>query len=368
MFRPQAPAPRHATRGCALCPMFPPFSRVFVGLGPQTPRVIRRAKPRDMATLALSFHRAPVPTLAVDRDEVQVSKKSAENPDLDAMTDPARPPAVVHVDLDGISEIAEAWGWSVPEGPDTIFQTGLEAALDLFERNSVRATLFTVARSLDDPAKRALIERAVEAGHEIGSHTVTHPNLRKVDRETKLRELADSRRLLEQELGVEVSGFRAPGYRLDREGLEVLGEAGYAWDSSGFPTKSFAEHFGVDVDSLTHPSFPLADFGVGELPLPDHRPFPVPFNPSYSILMGMTYLRWGLRRAARRGRPTVLLFHLIDFARPLPKEMVPGLRGRIFTLSTHSQARKLRCCQVVIDELQARFDLMSTADMLERVA
>jgi hypothetical protein len=37
------------------------------------------------------------------------------------VTIPARPPAVVHVDLDGYSAICAAHGWSVPAGPDHLF-------------------------------------------------------------------------------------------------------------------------------------------------------------------------------------------------------------------------------------------------------
>lgn len=300
-----------------------------------------------------------------------MSKKSAADPHGGAGRTrgaSGRPPAVIHVDLDGVTEIAEAWGWTVPEGPDTLFETGLRAALDLFEKNGIRATLFAVGRSLEDPAKRALIEEAVRAGHEIGSHTLTHPNLLALSREQKTREMSESRRLLSEELGVDVVGFRAPGYRLDREGLEILAETGYAWDASGFPTALFAERFEVPIEALTRPTARLAELSLAELPLPDHRPFPVPFNPSYAILIGMTYFRWGVRRVARRGLPLVLLFHLIDFARPLTRGVVPGLRGRVFTLSTHRQSTKLRRCQAVLDELHARFEVVTTDELTARIA
>jgi hypothetical protein len=277
------------------------------------------------------------------------------------------PPACIHVDLDGYAEIAGAWGWDVPEGPDSVFETGLRAALDMFAENGIRATLFAVSRSLDDPRKRALIEEAVAAGHEIASHTATHPDLRLLGRDEKRRELRESRERLSSELGVPVDGFRAPGYRIDRESIELLAEAGYAWDSSAFPTARFADHLEVPVESLTRPTLEFAGLPIAELPLPDHRPAPMPFNPSYSILIGMPYLRWGVRRAARRGLPLVLLFHLIDFARPLGRDTVSGLSQRVLTLSTHSQARKLRRCQAVLDALDRRFDVVHTTSFLQRI-
>lgn len=274
----------------------------------------------------------------------------------------------MHVDLDGVSEIAEAWGWAVPEGPDRLFESGLRAALDLFEEAGVRATLFAVARSLEEPRKRALLEEAVEAGHEIGSHTLTHPDLRTLSREEKERELSMSRRRLSSELGVPVVGFRAPGYRIDRESLEVLAETGYRWDSSAFPTSAFSRHLDVPVEALTEPRAALDGLGIAELPLPDHRPSPVPFNPSYTILAGMPYFRWGARRVARRGLPMVLLFHLIDFAEPLPRGAVPGLKARAMTLSTHGQATKLARCRSILAELERRFELVDTPSLVEGLA
>ncbi len=122
------------------------------------------------------------------------------------------------------------------------------------------------------------------------------------------------------------------------------------------------------MDELTRPTAKLGGLSLAELPLPDHRPFPVPFNPSYAILIGMPYFRWGVRRVARRGLPLVLLFHLIDFARPLRRGALPGLRARAYTLSTHSQPRKLRRCQAVLDEIHARFELLRTDDLLARLA
>ncbi len=296
-----------------------------------------------------------------------MSKKSAAKTSRDGeLSVPSHrpPPAVIHVDLDGLTEVAGAWGWDVPAGPDLLFESGLRAALDMFAKNNVRATLFAVANSLDDPAKRSLIEEAVTAGHEIGSHTLSHPNLLTLTRAQKAHELGESRRILSRELKVEVDGFRAPGYRIDREGLEVLADTGYKWDSSGFPTPLFAERYGVSIEALERPTLHFDGLGLGELSLPDHRPSPVPFNPSYAILLGMPFFRWGVRRVARRGLPLVLLFHLIDFAAPLPRGSVPGLRGRVYTLSTHRQRTKLARCQTVIDELRRGFDICSTRELL----
>jgi peptidoglycan/xylan/chitin deacetylase (PgdA/CDA1 family) len=279
----------------------------------------------------------------------------------------AHPPAAIHVDLDGASDIFRMWGWRF-EGEDSVFQTGLRHALDLFDANGIRATLFVIADSLDQPRKRALIEEAMRRGHEIASHTVTHPDLLKQDSARKRKEIAGSRERLEAELGVIVRGFRAPGYRLDRECLELLAASGYAWDASAFPTAVFSRRLRTPVERLMAAHRPLEDSDLLELPLPDHRPWPVPFNPSYSHLTGLAYFRWGVQRARRRGLPLVMLFHLIDFSDPLPAEQLQGWKSRMATLSNLSGEKKRRGCQSMLDEIKARYRIVPTCDLIAEVA
>src|SRR5947207_426593 len=91
------------------------------------------------------------------------------------------PPAVVHVDLDGAVDIYKGHGWPYPYSDDPLFETGFRRMLDFFTRNHIRATLFVIAHSLDDPRKRELLETAVKHGHELASHTMTHAYLRLID-------------------------------------------------------------------------------------------------------------------------------------------------------------------------------------------
>ncbi|HEX5069211.1 MAG TPA: polysaccharide deacetylase family protein, partial [Vicinamibacterales bacterium] len=258
------------------------------------------------------------------------------------------------------------WGLQF-EGDDSIFTTGLTAALELFKARGVRATLFVIASSLDDPAKRKLIEEAVRRGHEIASHTITHPNLLQIDSAQKQIEIGDSRARLEQRLQVPVRGFRAPGYRLDRECLELLAAAGYAWDASASPTAAMARRLGAPVDALTAPFRPLEGREFLELPLPDHRPSPVPFSPSYAHLLGTGFYRWGVKRAQRRGGPLIILFHLIDFSDPLPSCQLSGWRSRIASLSMLGGPRKRRSCRRMLDEIATRYRLTSTDDLIREV-
>ena len=126
-----------------------------------------------------------------------------------------RPAAVVHVDLDGATHINRAHGWTPRFQRDALFVSGLRRAMSLFAERRITATLFVIAEDLADPEKRALIVEAAAQGHEIASHTITHRHLTALAPGDRSKELRDSREALEQVVGKRITGFRAPGFRLE---------------------------------------------------------------------------------------------------------------------------------------------------------
>jgi peptidoglycan/xylan/chitin deacetylase (PgdA/CDA1 family) len=280
------------------------------------------------------------------------------------VTIPARSPAVVHVDLDGYSAICAAHGWSVPAGPDHLFLSGLSNALEALAQARLNATLFVIAQDLADPAKLALLRKAVEQGHEIGSHTISHRRLTSLSTREKAMEIGGSRERIGASLGVPVLGFRAPAFDLDREGIDLVAQAGYRYDSSLFPNARSARRIQVErVSEWPHRLLPARE--LLELPLPGFAPLPLPYHPCYSLVLGTWYFRNGLERSARVGAPLVLLFHLTDFADPLPAESVPGWKRRFFTLSYLSAAEKRKRCGVMLAEVTSRYQVGRTAELLE---
>ncbi len=289
---------------------------------------------------------------------------SPSNNKIDPVKD-RRPPAVIHVDLDGATDIFKMHGWSFSDPADPIFETGMRNCLDFFEQNHIRATLFVIANSLDNPRKRALLQEAVQRGHEIASHTLTHPDMFALSRSEKSLEIFESRAKLESGLAVTVRGFRAPGYRIDRETCELLDEAGYEYDASAFPGNTFAKRLQCPVDRLKTAHCLLSGKRLLELPLPDYRPLPFPFNPSYALVIGDWYFRWGVRNLRRRETPLVVLFHLIDLAEPVPPAYLNGWKSRLFTLSTMTTGKKRSRVQNMIDFVRRNYRLTTTSDLLE---
>lgn len=142
----------------------------------------------------------------------------------------------VSVDLDSLRHHSHGHGITLAASPaNPVMALGVPRFLDLFERLGIRATFFVVAE--DAAANAGELRRAVRLGHEIASHSLTHPMpFAGLAPDLVEEEATRSRRLLEDLLGLPVRGFRAPGFSVSAAVLERIGGAGYAYDSSLLPS------------------------------------------------------------------------------------------------------------------------------------
>jgi peptidoglycan-N-acetylglucosamine deacetylase len=80
--------------------------------------------------------------------------------------------------------------------------------LELLAKHRIRATFFLIGRFA--AAQRSLARQTFEAGHLIGNHTWTHPNLARTSPEQTHEELSRTSAELEQIIGSPVRYFRPP--------------------------------------------------------------------------------------------------------------------------------------------------------------
>jgi peptidoglycan/xylan/chitin deacetylase (PgdA/CDA1 family) len=71
------------------------------------------------------------------------------------------------------------------------------------------------------------VRKMIRAGWEVASHTVTHPDLTTIDDEQLERELVDSRRTLQQDLGAPIDNFCYPAGQYDERVAAAVEAAGY---------------------------------------------------------------------------------------------------------------------------------------------
>jgi len=142
--------------------------------------------------------------------------------------------------------------------------------LDLFDEVHAVATFFV----LGWVARRhpSLVRQIAERGHEVASHGMEHRMLTEQSPESFTEDARDSKALLEDLSGGAVLGFRAPSYSIGQStlwALDVLADAGYAYDSSVYPIRRrrYGYPEGPHRPAMVHglrralPEFPLPTLG-----------------------------------------------------------------------------------------------------------
>lgn len=96
------------------------------------------------------------------------------------------------------------------------------AVRELLREHEGRATFFLIgARVRERPDE---VRRIVEDGHEIGSHTLTHPRLTEIPDDEVRAEIAGGVEELATVLGERPRLFRAPGFHADDRVLKIVAE------------------------------------------------------------------------------------------------------------------------------------------------
>ncbi len=145
--------------------------------------------------------------------------------------------AAVNVDVDSLYLYYRLHGFEEDDANNAVWTAGVRRFAELFDELGVHGTFFVVAEDLERwPEAKKIAAELVEAGHEIGSHTFSHPyDLTRRSEEEIEHELKRSHETLSEVVGRPITGFRAPGYTITTAILERMESLGYAYDSSLFP-------------------------------------------------------------------------------------------------------------------------------------
>lgn len=133
------------------------------------------------------------------------------------------------------------------DGPDPLWTPKI---LDILKAKHVPATFFVVGEN--GLTERDLLEREIREGHEVGSHTYTHPNLASADQTRTLFELNATQRLFQAFTGRTLKLFRAPFFG-DAEPT-TADEIGPVWEAQNRGYISVGLH--VDSEDWQRPGVP----------------------------------------------------------------------------------------------------------------
>lgn len=201
-----------------------------------------------------------------------------------------------------------------------------DGIIEQLAAHRTRATFFILGWIAD--RYPALVRRIVDSGHEVGTHSFWH---RRVDRlephvfEEDLRKSIDA---IEQAGGQKVRGFRAPSFSI-RPGAEwafdVMLDCGLEYDASLFPAPR--GHGGYPAPRGIHRFTDMpSGRSIPELPMSVMKLGPAGLGftgGGYLRFLPGWFIKQGIRRLNRQGRPAVVYLHPRDFAPDCPRVAMP---------------------------------------------
>jgi len=240
--------------------------------------------------------------------------------------DPAQAPRMLHA----MSVDVEDWYQSTIDANSALsdrFEHSTMKVLEAFAARGIRGTFFVLGLAAEKAPH--VVKRIANAGHEIQSHGYGHVSNFELDREALREDLRRARKLLEDLVGREIYGYRAPCFTVDERNLwalDMLVETGHRYDSSIFAVKT--DRYGIEgyppePRVVTTPGgnriveAPVACFDW----LGGRRPVG---GGGYFRLWPYWVIRKAWRQLERIGRPGVVYFHPYEYD---PVEMrVYGVR------------------------------------------
>ena len=203
--------------------------------------------------------------------------------------------------------------------------------LEMLAHRNVRATFFVLGWVAERCAN--LVRDIFDAGHEVGSHGYRHQMIGCGNAKDFREDVTRSKAILEDQLGAVVTSYRAPSYSITAKtlwALEILGEAGFKYDSSIYPVVH--DQYGMPGA----PRFPHYKALRDGRRIAEFPPSTLRFCGINLAVAGGGYFRlfpygmtaWAIRRINdTEGQPAMAYFHPWEFDPDQPR-VAAGWRSR----------------------------------------
>jgi polysaccharide deacetylase family protein (PEP-CTERM system associated) len=220
-------------------------------------------------------------------------------------------------------------------------RSSIEAILQ--PSSPIRATFFVlgwIAGRLPN-----LVREIYSRGHEVASHGYHHDLCSDISGVELRRDLLDSKKLLEDIVGQEIYGYRAPSFSVSDDILKMIADAGYQYDSS---YNSFVMHGRYGKISLNgirrsgiayHVSegfyeLPISNLKLGKKILPWG-------GGAYFRLIPAPVFRIGVREILRQQQAYIFYMHPweVDPEQPRPEGITAFSRLRHYTNLSRTEGR-----------------------------
>lgn len=305
-----------------------------------------------------------------------------------------KPPAFIHIDLDGIWAVRKCYG--LPEEDffqdDPVFSEGIPQVLEIFKKKGITAGFFAVGKDLEVPEKANILARAVQSGHEIGNHSYDHTiGITRLTTEQINTNILKSKKAFDYIFSQhnlpgseKPAGFRSPGYDADERLWNIIHKEGFSYDSSIFPTPwGFLMRF-MESWVTKSPPWKKRQYGkiswgrkslmpyrmkrhgnLVEIPVSVSPGLRLPFHFSIVQLRGFDYFRRCVDGYLDKRLPLLYLFHGVDFLETRNLDLMPGKRGDKFFKTPLK--KKLKLADRILDYIDSNFNIMRARDWVRSI-
>lgn len=194
--------------------------------------------------------------------------------------------------------------------------------LDLYDLHDVKATFFVLGWVAE--RQPSLVREIHERGHEIASHSYWHRLVFELSPDEFREDTARNKAFLEDTIGAEVIGYRAPTYSITRESLwahEILVELGFRYSSSIFPIVH--DRYGIPDYSRFPVELEIGGAKLWEFPLTTlrvlGRNLPVAGGGYLRLLPARSVAAALARVNNAEGQPAILYLHPWEIDPQIPK-------------------------------------------------
>jgi polysaccharide deacetylase family protein (PEP-CTERM system associated) len=238
----------------------------------------------------------------------------------------------------------------------------INALLGILDRHGARGTFFVLGWLAEH--RPEVVTAIAAAGHEVASHGFWHERVTGLDSRSFREDVRSSKQALEDLVGKEVLGYRAPNFSIvpGREwAFDVLIEEGYRYDSSlfpirrrgyGYPGAQRGPHV-IQRSSGQIAEFPLATTSFFRYPVPAA-------GGGYLRHFPLAVIRRAFRQASDRGESTTFYIHPWEIDDEQPRLPVSVLNRVRHYHGLHGTLAR-------IDKLLAEFSFGSIAAYLPRL-
>lgn len=124
------------------------------------------------------------------------------------------------------------------DGPDSVYTPQI---LDVLRDNGVKGTFFLIGNRVE--LFPDVVGRINREGHGIGNHTLSHPDIMKLDKAQTQSEISGGEDVLAKYIGYRTALFRSPYGSLDPDKVKVIEEVKYkiiAWNVDSLDWESLS--------------------------------------------------------------------------------------------------------------------------------